>query len=105
MAANLPDVNGWCGLASRGLIDPFRYEGTLTGDRYLGILNDSILPAIRQLYGNERLYYEQDSPPANYHRDVRAYLFRHFPNNWIGRRSPIEFPPRSPDLTPLDFYL
>nr|CAI5833004.1 unnamed protein product [Callosobruchus analis] len=24
---------------------------------------------------------------------------------WIGRRGPIEFPPRSPDLTPLDFFL
>ncbi|PSN47232.1 hypothetical protein C0J52_16550 [Blattella germanica] len=24
---------------------------------------------------------------------------------WIGRRGPIEFPPRSPDLTPMDFYL
>ncbi|PSN41594.1 hypothetical protein C0J52_17612 [Blattella germanica] len=25
--------------------------------------------------------------------------------HWIGRRKHIEFPPRSPDLTPIDFYL
>jgi len=25
--------------------------------------------------------------------------------NWIGRRGTFEFPPRLPDLTPLDFYL
>ncbi|PSN57830.1 hypothetical protein C0J52_04370 [Blattella germanica] len=25
--------------------------------------------------------------------------------HWIGRRRSIEFPPRSPDLTPMDFYL
>ena len=28
-----------------------------------------------------------------------------FPNKWIGRRGPIEWPPRSPDITPLDFFL
>ncbi|PSN42861.1 hypothetical protein C0J52_16195 [Blattella germanica] len=27
------------------------------------------------------------------------------PGHWIGRRGPIEFPPRSLDLTPLDFYI
>jgi hypothetical protein len=28
-----------------------------------------------------------------------------FPGYWIGRRGPVEWPPRSPDLIPLDFYL
>jgi len=28
-----------------------------------------------------------------------------WPGRWIGRRGAVEFPPRSPDLTPLDFYL
>jgi len=27
------------------------------------------------------------------------------PGQWIGRRGAIEFPPRSPDITPLDLYL
>jgi len=27
------------------------------------------------------------------------------PGQWTGRRGAAEFPPRSPDLTPLDFYL
>nr|CAI5828082.1 unnamed protein product [Callosobruchus analis] len=30
-AVNLPGVNVWCGLSSRGLIGPFRFEGTVTG--------------------------------------------------------------------------
>nr|CAI5851003.1 unnamed protein product [Callosobruchus analis] len=29
-AVNLPGVNAWCGLSSRGLIGPFRFEGTVT---------------------------------------------------------------------------
>ena len=27
------------------------------------------------------------------------------PNKWIGRRGSVEFPARSPDLTPMDFFL
>ena len=29
----------------------------------------------------------------------------HFPGRWIGRGGPITWPPRSPDITPLDFFL
>ena len=28
-----------------------------------------------------------------------------FPEKWIGRRGPIDWPARSPDLTPMDFFL
>jgi hypothetical protein len=27
-----------------------------------------------------------------------------FPGRWIGRGGPIAWPPRSPDLTPLDIF-
>jgi len=36
---------------------------------------------------------------------VRQYLDATFPNRWIGRDGPTPWPPRSPDITPLDFYL
>ena len=36
---------------------------------------------------------------------VRGSLNATFPNRWIGRDGPISWPPRSPDLTPLDFFL
>ena len=28
-----------------------------------------------------------------------------YPGHWIGRGGPVAWPPRSPDLTPLDFFL
>ena len=28
-----------------------------------------------------------------------------FPNRWIGRGVPAQWPPRSPDLTPMDFFI
>lgn len=104
-AVNLPGINVWCGFSSRGLIGPFFFDGTVTGQVYLNMIQTSVLPAIRALYGNEEFYFQQDGAPPHYHRDVRAYLDDNLPGHWIGRRGPIEFPPRSPDLTPLDFYL
>jgi hypothetical protein len=35
---------------------------------------------------------------------VREYLDDAFENRWIGRRGTIEWPARSPGLTPLDFF-
>ena len=35
---------------------------------------------------------------------VREYLNQAFPGRWIGRGSPRMWAPRSPDLTPLDFF-
>jgi len=36
---------------------------------------------------------------------VRELLNELFPNRWLGRGGPVAWPPRSPDLTPLDYYL
>ncbi|GFO09156.1 transposable element tc3 transposase [Plakobranchus ocellatus] len=35
---------------------------------------------------------------------VRNYLNPTFPGRRIGRRGPVEWPPRSPDLSPLDYF-
>ena len=36
---------------------------------------------------------------------VRRFLDVTFPNRWIGRDGPAHWPPRSPDITPLDIFL
>jgi hypothetical protein len=36
---------------------------------------------------------------------VRDFLNEQFPDRWIGRDGPIPWPPLSPDITPLDFFL
>jgi len=102
---NLPGLEVWCGLSLRGLIGPFFFEGTITGNVYLDMLRTSILSAIRTHFGNDRFYFQQDSAPPHFQRDVTAYLYENLPGQWIGRRGAVKFPPRSLDLTPLDFYL
>ena len=98
-------VNVWCGLLARGLIGPFFFEGTVTGEAYLEMLRSSILPAIRSLYEKIEVFYQQDGASPQYHRDVQAFLDENLQGHWIGRRGTSEFPRISPDLTPLDLYL
>ena len=47
----------------------------------------------------------EDVAPPHYATVVREWLDETFPGRWIGRCGPIEWPPRSPDLTPPDFFL
>ena len=46
-----------------------------------------------------------DGAPAHFSLSARRYLNQKFGLRWIGRGGPIAWPPRSPDLNPLDFYL
>ena len=36
---------------------------------------------------------------------MREYLHASSPNRWLGRLGPVACPPRSPDLTPLDYNI
>ena len=51
------------------------------------------------------MYFQHHGAPYHYTRHVMRHLNDTFPNRWIGRGSTINWPPRSPDLTPLDFCL
>ncbi|GBM55690.1 hypothetical protein AVEN_198696-1 [Araneus ventricosus] len=53
----------------------------------------------------EGVIFEQDGAPPHYGNIVREFLDTTFPQRWIGRGAVMAWPPRSPDITPLDFYL
>lgn len=43
-------------------------------------------------------------PPPHYANFVRDLFNEQFPNRWIGRRGSVEWPARSPGLTPMDLF-
>jgi hypothetical protein len=47
----------------------------------------------------------QDRAPPHFCQFVHKALNDKFPNAWTGRGGPIFWPSRSPDLTPMDFFL
>jgi len=51
------------------------------------------------------IIFQQDSHPAHTSAVVRTILNHRFTNRWIDIHSELhEWPPRSPDLTPIDFF-
>lgn len=105
-------INVWAGIFQDRIIGPYFFDVNLTGEIYLHFLQLELIPALAQLYpGNEpgmptaAMWFQQDGAPPHYALPVRQYLSEIFPNRWIGRRGPYEWPARSPDLTPLDYFL
>ena len=51
------------------------------------------------------MWLQQDGCPAHFALRARQVLDQLFPGRWIGRGGPVQWPARSPDLTPNDFFL
>jgi len=51
------------------------------------------------------IIFQQDGAPPHWGSDVLRFLDATFPNRRIGRDGPTPWPPRPPDITPLDFFL
>ena len=51
------------------------------------------------------MWFQHDGAPAHFAFAIRRHLDKRFGLQWIGRGGPIAWPPRSPDLIPLDYYL
>ena len=86
-------------------------DGNLNGEKYLRMINDVVVPFLIQHYGQQRngaiprLWWMQDGAPAHCLIRVCDRLQELFPRRVIGLGHDREWPPRSPDLTPLDFFL
>jgi len=52
-----------------------------------------------------RVIFMQDEAPPHFSCFVTDVLNERFSDVWIGRGGPISWPPRSSDLSPLDFFL
>ena len=69
------------------------------------MLQGFVMPRLQEQFRDAEFFFQQDGAPPHFHRNVRTYLDEKMQNKWIGRRGPVEYPPRSPDLTPMDFFL
>lgn len=98
-------VNVWCGIIDDQLIGPVVLDNRLNGVRYLDFLQNALPEYLEDipLATRARMYFQQDGAPAHYVRPVTQYLNETYPGRWIGRGGVIAWPPRSPDLTPLDY--
>jgi len=103
---NSQKINVWCAMSSDCIIGPYFFdEETVTSKNYLKMLKEYFHPILFRKRIVNSVIFQQDGAPPYFGVDVRAWFNEKFPGRWIGRRGPIEWTARTPDLTPLDFFL
>ena len=100
-------TNVWCGIYKDRIVGPFFFRNNMNGERYLQFLNTQLSDFLDELPLNERckIWYQQDGAPCHCNRNIRDFLLLAFNGKVIGRYMEFLWPPRSPDITPLDFFL
>lgn len=100
-------VNLWAGIVGNQLIGPHELPPRVNGASYLAFLQEQLPPLLENVPLNVRqdMWFLHDGAPPHFSVEVRNHLNEVFPGRWIGRGGVVEWPPRSPDLTPLDFFL
>ncbi|KAJ8867021.1 hypothetical protein PR048_032883 [Dryococelus australis] len=101
-----PKLCVFCVISQTKVYGPrvFSLENTVTGLSYLDMLQLWLFPQIREDSAN--FVFQQDGAPPHWHTQVRRHLDNELPRRWIGRCGRDDStPPRSPDLTPCDFFL
>jgi len=95
------------GVIGDQIIGPCIFPQHLTGDIYTNFLQDE-LPALSKnapLQTRQQMYYQQDAAQPHCSQVIRQYLNHKLPNHWIGHGSTQNWPPRLPDLNPLDYHV
>lgn len=100
-------VNVWLGIYNNDLFGPYFLPGRVNGEHFLQFLMAEHANMWENIPLESRLaaWFQLDGCPAHFHRNVRNWLDNNFPEKWIGRNGPVSWPPRSPDITPLDFFI
>lgn len=100
-------VNIWVGIVGDFLIGPHFLPPRLNGQEYRHFL-EFVLPELLEevpLAGREAMWFMHDGAPPHFSIVAREFLDATYGGHWIGRAGPQSWPPRSPDLNPLDFFL
>lgn len=108
-----PKVTVWCAVFKFGVWGPYFFEQdgvtvTVNSDRYCAMLQNFLRPKLGDVFdehGAENVWFQQDGATSHTSRRSLGILREMFPGHVVSLRGDIGWPPRSPDLTPCDFFL
>ncbi|GFW51290.1 protein FAM200A [Trichonephila clavipes] len=100
----------WCALWAGGIIGPYFFKNdeghnvTVNGDRYRAMITNFSIPELNN-HDVQELWFQQDGATCQTARATIDLLKDTFGDRLISRFGPGNWPPRSCDLTPLDYFL
>ena len=102
-----PKITVWCGLSANKIYGPYFFEDpetelqvTVNSETYLEMLTAMFS---ENTYPDE--WFQQDGATAHTSRNVISWLNTRFSQRLISHKSDFPWPARSPDLSPLDYFL
>ncbi|GFT67730.1 uncharacterized protein TNCV_271341 [Trichonephila clavipes] len=99
----------WGALWAGGIIGPYffkndeGYNVTVNGDRYRAMITNFFIPELNT-HDVQELWFQQDGATCHTARVTINLLKDTFGDRLISRFGPANWPPRSCDLTPLDYF-
>ncbi|GFU69003.1 transposable element Tc3 transposase [Trichonephila clavipes] len=100
----------WCALWAGGIIGSYFFKNdeghnvTVNGDRYRAMITNFFIPELKN-HDVQELRFQQDGATCHTARATIDLLKDTFGDRLISRFGPVNWPPRSCDLTPLDYFL
>ncbi|GFT90755.1 uncharacterized protein TNCV_2777421 [Trichonephila clavipes] len=100
----------WCALWAGGIIGPYFFKNdeghnvTVNGDRYRAMITNFFIPELNN-HDVQELGFQQDGATCHTARATIDLLKDTFSDRLISRFGPVNWPPRSCDLSPLDYFL
>ncbi|GFX55858.1 hypothetical protein TNCV_1427201 [Trichonephila clavipes] len=100
----------WCALWAGGIIGPYFFKNdeghnvTVNGDRYRAMITNFFIPELNN-HDVQELWFQQDGATCHTARATIDLLKDTFGERLISRFGPVNWPPRSCDLTPIDYFL
>ncbi|GFT02397.1 uncharacterized protein TNCV_4625281 [Trichonephila clavipes] len=100
----------WCALWAGGIIGPYFFKNdeghnvTVNGDQYRAMNTNFFIPELNN-HDVQELWFQQDGATCHTARATVDLLKDTFGDRLISRFGPVNWPPRSCDLTPLDYFL
>ncbi|GFV95008.1 transposable element Tc3 transposase [Trichonephila clavipes] len=100
----------WCALWANGIIGPYFFKNdeghnvTVNGDRYRAMIINFFIPELNN-HDVQEMWFQQDGATCHTVRATIDLLKDTFGDRPISRFGPVNWPPRSCDLTPLDYFL
>ena len=103
-------VTVWCGLHVDGIFGPYFFKNevganvTVNTARYVDMLDGWFLPNVAT-HDLGDFWFQQDGATSHRAHFTINLLKESFGERVISRNGPVDWPPRSCDITPLDYFL
>jgi hypothetical protein len=95
-------ISVWCAISAEKIYGPYFFETFVNQHNYLDMLKNFFWPKHLRTQEYKKYYFQQDGASPHTAKSVQTWLTEKFSTKFIHK---CQWPPRSPDLNPCDFFL